>query len=108
MQGGSIMKEKIQKEISYLKSVIESDKAHLDASVTEFKESIHKYDAYQIATFAAGLADGILIARKIQRDDLLVLHLAPPPFTLFTANAARRSRGTRKKFFLPLFYPMAG
>lgn len=53
------MKKKIQKEISYLKSVIESDKAHLDASVTEFKESIHKYDAYQIATFAAGLADGI-------------------------------------------------
>lgn len=53
------MKEKIQKEISYLKSVIKSDKAHLDASVAEFKESIHKYDAYQIATFAAGLADGI-------------------------------------------------
>ena len=53
------MKEKIQKEISYLKSVIESDKAHLVASVTEFKEIINKYDAYQIATFAAGLADGI-------------------------------------------------
>ena len=60
------------------------------------------------SVFFVGLADGILIARKIQRDDLLVLHLAPPPFTLFTANAARRSRGTRKKFFLPLFYPMAG
>ena len=59
------------------------------------------------SVFFVGLADGILIARKIQRDDLLVLHLAPPPFTLFTANAARRSRGTRKKFFLPLFYPMA-
>lgn len=53
------MKEKIQKEISYLKSVIKSDKVHLDASVAEFKESIQKYDAYQIATFAAGLADGI-------------------------------------------------
>lgn len=53
------MKEKIQKEISYLKSVIESDKAHLDASVADFKENIQKYDAYQIATFAAGLANDI-------------------------------------------------
>lgn len=53
------MKAKIEREISKLKMKITIESERLDGMVEELRDSVRKYDAYNIVTFVPGMINGI-------------------------------------------------